>query len=170
MEPATYSISQEDHVAFSVMHFYGSFAQFVLVMGLVVVAVTAVLLALFEWTSAYSVIIGGAVGMAVMFVLTRFVTVPRHAKKSWRDFALLREPVELTLSQEGFSMVQPSAEVTAKWDDMIVWNESEHVFAIYITQQQAYILPKQQIPASHIDFARERLIESGLVKKRKRRK
>ncbi len=170
MEPAAYSISQEDHVAFSVMHFYGSFIQFVLVVGFFVIAMTALLLALFEWNSAYSAIIGGAVGMVLMFVLTRFVTVPRHAKKSWRDFALLREPVELTLSQDGFSMVQPSAEVTAKWSDMVAWNESEHVFAIYITQHQAYILPKPQIPASHIDFARERLMESGLVKKRKRRK
>jgi len=53
---------------------------------------------------------------------------------------------------------------------MVPWNENSQVFAIYVTQKQAYILPQGQINPAIIDYARAHLIESGLIARKAKRK
>ncbi|MEO1222364.1 MAG: YcxB family protein [Pseudomonadota bacterium] len=135
-----------------------------------VAAMIALAFAFDGWDAVLPVSIGGLIGAGLMLGLARFVFVPRYAKRAWRDFALIKEPVELTLSAEGFGMVQPSAHVDAKWEQIIAWDEDSKVFALYVTRQQAYILPKSQLSVGHIDFSRSCLIKSGLIKKGTKRK
>jgi len=170
MDPVHYSISEKNQLDFSVMHFWASMPRFLAIMGGLVVVIVAVSWSLDDWGIALSAIVSGVVGVSIMLAIVRFFTIPRFARKAWRDFALIKEPVELALSEDGFKMTQPSAHVDAAWDNMLAWNETDSVFAIYVTQQQAYILPKAQVGTRAIDYVRERLIDSGLVKRGAKRK
>jgi len=167
--PVGYSIEEADQVAFNALHFRGSVPRFVLFATLTVGAIMALAYSFDGAMGALSVCIGGVIGIALMLAIVRYITVPRFARKAWRDFALIREPMTLTLHEEGFTLDQPSAHVDGRWSNMIAWDEDVKVFAIYVTRQQAYILPKDQIEADIIDYARARLIDSGLIKRGKRR-
>lgn len=170
MEPARYSISQEDHIAFVLLHFRRNIPGFLIAGSLAVCILCAGAFVYDDGNAALAVAIGGVLGMGGMFAIIRYFSVPRHAKRAWQEFALIKEQMELRVSEGGFELDQPSAHVKSSWCDMVAWNEDERVFAIYVTQQQAYILPKGQIEASLIDYARTQLIESGLQAKGKKRK
>lgn len=152
------------------LHFRASIPAFLVASALTIAILSAAAFVYDDEGAAIAVAIGGLLGVSGMFAFFRFVSVPRQAKRAWHEFALIKEPMELSVDEDGFELIQPSAHVKSPWRDMIAWNEDLRVFAIYITQQQAYILPKDQIEASTIDFARTRLIESGLTAKRKKRK
>jgi len=170
MAPAKYTLTEEDQLAFNILHWRGTVPKALLYVGIAVAGMLALAFAVDGLDVVLPVLVGGTVGAAIMLLLARYVMVPRHAKRAYRDFALIKEPVELSVSEEGFAMHQPSAHVDAKWDKMIAWDENAHVFAIYVTRQQAYILPKSQVDDGVVDFARERLMASGLIQKGKARK
>lgn len=170
MDPIHYAIREEDQLAFADLHFRASVPRFLLAGGLAVAALLAMAFAVDGAEAAWAVSIGGAIGLALMYALIRYIFVPRHARRAWRDFALIQEPIDLTLGEDGFTLNQASAHVEARWEHMIAWDEDKRVLAIYVTRQQAYILPKDQVGAAALEYARERLIESGLIAKGKRRK
>lgn len=93
----------------------------------------------------------------------RFLMVPRIAKRQWRENHNIREELTLTLNQDGFTIAEPSSHVDARWDQMLKWEESDAILAIFPNSLVAYILPKQQVGPEHIDFARQRLISNGLA-------
>ncbi|WP_298333538.1 YcxB family protein [uncultured Erythrobacter sp.] len=170
MEAARYKVSEEHQIAFTLLHFRASIPLFLLAGGLVTLAIAAVAYALADKFAALSVAIGGVIGVCLMLAIIRFFSIIRHAKRAYREFALIKEPVELTLSDAGFTMAQPSAHVEGRWDKMIKWDEDDEVFAIYITQQQAYVVPKDQVEPGLIHVARNGLMASGLTTKRKKRR
>ena len=170
MPPAKYAITQQDQLAFNILHWRGTVPRALFYVTLVVAGMIALAFAFDGMEGAIPVAVGGVVGVAVMLTLARYILVPRHAKRAWREFALIKEPVELSFTDDGFTLLQPSAHVDARWEKMIAWDEDAQVFAIYVTRQQAYILPKAQLDDAVIDFARERLIATGLVQKGAKRK
>lgn len=170
METARYAIGEEDQIAFMLLHFRRSIPAFLVAGALTVVLLGTLAFVYDDGRAAMAAAIGGVLGMSAMFGYFRFLAIPKHAKRAWREFALIQEPMEFTVGTDGFEIVQPSAHVKALWSNMIRWDEDERVFAIYVTQQQAYILPKNQIEPSVIEYARQCLVESGLAAKGKKRK
>ncbi|MEM7700593.1 MAG: YcxB family protein [Pseudomonadota bacterium] len=170
MESARYAIMEADQIAFNLLHFRASIGRFLLIAAGLVCAIMLIAFAFDGVEAVTSVGIGGVIGMVLMLALVRYLIVPRFARKAWRDFALIREPIEFSAHADGFAIHQPSAHVEATWSNMIAWDEDAKVFAIYVTRQQAYILPKPQIEGDFIDFVRAQLIESGLTKRGARRK
>ncbi len=170
MGPVRYSISEELHLAFWKLQFASSlFRGLAILTGLV--AILGLIAFLFDDAiAALSVVIGGVISATLVIAFSRFVVLPWQAKRAWADYVLIKEHVDLTLDDEGFSLVQPSAHVNGKWSQIVLWNERDELFAMYLNSQLAYILPKDQIDKAIINFARERLIAAGLVKKGKRRK
>ncbi|MEM7688153.1 MAG: YcxB family protein [Pseudomonadota bacterium] len=152
------------------LHFRASIGRFVLIATGAVLAIMAIAYTFDGEEAVLPVAIGGVIGVVLMLAIIRYVTVPRFARKAYRDFALIREPIEFSPREDGFTLHQPSAHVDAQWLNMIAWDENEKVFAIYVTRQQAYILPKQQVEAEVIDFVRAGLINSGLIERGARRK
>lgn len=168
--PATYAITENDQLAFNILHWRATVPRALVFVAIVIVCLMALSYIADGPESTLLVAVGGVAGAALMFTLARFVLVPRHAKRAYREFALIKEPVKLSMNDETFSIVQPSARVEASWTQIIAWNEDLKVFAMYVTRQQAYILPKGQVEDSMIDFARERLVATGLIARGKARK
>ncbi len=170
MGTAEYAIKEKDQIAFGILHFRAALPRFLAMTGVAVLGMMALGYCFDGFEALLSVGIGGVIGIVLMLSIVRFITVPRFAKRAWRDFALIKEPISLSLHGTGFNLVQPSAHVEALWEKMIAWDEDKLIFAIYVTRQQAYILPKDQVDEEHIDYARERLVESGLVARGTKRK
>lgn len=169
MDPVRYTVSEEIHLAYWTLQFDSSIKRaIVFLCGLVVVlAIIAFVIA--DGISALSVGIGGVIGAVIVTLATRFIVIPWQAAKSWRDYALLKEEMTITMHEDGFSIEQPSAHVDAKWSSMIAWHETDQLFAMYLNRQLAYVLPKDQVSAAHTDYARRHLIASGLHNKGTRR-
>lgn len=170
MKPASYRITEQDQLAFNILHWQATVPKALLYVAIVVAGLLALAFVFDGLDAVMPVMVGGIAGAGIMMLIARYILVPRHAKRAWRDFALIREPIELCVTEDGFKIVQPSAHVNATWEKMIAWDENAKVFAIYVTRQQAYILPKEQIDDEVIDFARKRLMSTGLVQKGKTRK
>ncbi|MGB3472403.1 MAG: YcxB family protein [Erythrobacter sp.] len=164
MEPVSYTISKEDHFAFWARQFSKSIRRFVIIVAGVVVVLGSLAWFLSDWTSAVAVVTGGCIGAVLFPLIMRYLVLPREAQRTWDAFALIKEEMTIDLGEERFTITQPSAHVDAKWSDMTGWDEVAGVFAVYVTRNQAYVIPKSQVPASHIDYARERLIANGFPK------
>ncbi len=170
MEPVRYTISKAQHLAFWKLQFDASLRRGLLILGLVVAALVLVALGAGEAEDAFSAAFGGVLGATIMVVVMRFVMIPRQATKAWNDYALIKEEMTLTLGEESFTIAQKSGHVEAQWADMTTWDETDAIFVMYLTRQLAYLIPKDQVPDAHIDFARQSLADSGLIKAGKRRK
>ena len=170
MDPVHFSLDKETHLAFWRMQFDASLKRGLLILGALIVALAGLAFMFDDGASMIAIIIGGTVGVVVVLTLVRFVFLPRNAAKMWREYALIKEPMELTMSEAEFSLNQPSAHVRAQWAQMVKWNENDVLLAIYLNAQMAYVLPKEAIGKEHIDYARERLIASGLATRGKGRK
>ncbi|MEM1050846.1 MAG: YcxB family protein [Pseudomonadota bacterium] len=170
MEPVKYTLTEQDQLAFNILHWQASVPKAIFYAGLAIFGMGVLAYLIDGAGTVIFVAVGGLLGAVLVLCLARYVLVPRFAKRSWREFALIKETVELAISIDGFSMTQPSAYVDSKWEQMIAWDENSHIFAIYVTQQQAYILPKSQVSEHHLSYARDRLIESGLIAKGTKRK
>lgn len=163
MQSARYVITPEDSVAYGTLHFDRSVKR----AAPVIVTAMVVLSGLFA--SLHGVLKGAimlgflsvCVGLALFSV--RFWINPRRITCILRKSALLQEPQTLTLSDQGFSIVQPSAHVEMTWGQIKAWDENERVLALYVTGQLAYILPKRQINSGCINAVRGRLVDSGLT-------
>ncbi len=170
MGPVRYSISEELQFAFWKLNFTSNLPRALAVIAAIVVILGILVFVFEDWVAALTAMICIMLGGTATLLCIRFILFPRQAKKAWADYALIKEHVDLTLDEAGFSLVQPSAHVDAKWTQIVRWNEQDELFAMYLNSQLAYILPKDQVGKEIIDFARERLIKSGLVTKGKRRK
>jgi hypothetical protein len=170
VEPVEYTIGEADHVAFNLLQWRAMIPRTILAGAVAVIALGVLAYAIDGLDAFVPVAIGGTIGVGAVLMIQRFIVVPRFARKTWREFKLLRETMTLSLGEEGFAIQQPSAHVDAFWQDMIAWDENARILAIYITRQLAYVLPKLDVGPDHIDYARERLIESGLIAKGTRRK
>lgn len=170
MEPVSYQISEQINRRFWELQFNSSLKKGLTILACWVIVLGVIAFALDGLVGAVSIATGGVAAVLVVVLVARYFFLPRNAAKAWRDHALLREEMELSLRDEGFSIKQPSAYVDVQWTDIVAWNESTDLLAIYPTLQMAYVIPKVDIGSEHVDFARGRLIASGLPNKGKRRK
>jgi hypothetical protein len=170
MLSAHYQLTQQDYLAFLQMHNRANAPR-----GLLFLSVGGAALLLFGWATndlpiAATTVAIVMIAVLIMALLVHFAWMPRHVAKTWREYSLIREPVTLTLTADGFHFVQPSAHVDVKWANVVKWDEEDAIFAVYATRQLAYILPKGACAESLLEAAREGLLSSGLTAKRKRRK
>ncbi|MBO0749841.1 MAG: YcxB family protein [Porphyrobacter sp.] len=118
-------------------------------------------------------LIWGLLGGAVFFfgcILLGYLSLPRRARRIHRETASLQEVRELSADETGFTESQSSGTWHPKWADMVKWDETHDLLAIYPNRISAYILPKAQLSDALISHCRERLIASGLLGPGKHRK
>jgi YcxB-like protein len=170
MLSAHYQLTQQDYLAFLRLHNRANAPR-----GLLFLAAGGFALLLFGWATndlpiAATTLAIVMIAVLIIGVLVHFAWMPRHVAKTWREYSLIREPVTLTLTADGFHFVQPSAHVDVKWANVVKWDENATIFAVYATRQLAYIFPKSACEVALLNAAREGLLASGLLKKGRPRK
>ncbi len=170
MEPVAYRISQGDYIALLRLFAVRAIPRFVMIMAAVVAAVAVVAVPLGAPEAAYSAVATAVIIVPVLLLLARYVIIPLRGGRTFREYALIREEMTLTLSGEGFAIAQASGHVAMTWSDMLLWDESDQIFALHPTRELAYILPKQAIGHDRVALIKQKLTASGLPRKGKRRK
>lgn len=170
MHPVAYRISQGDYITLMQMFAARAFPRFAMLIAGVVVIVSVIALAVDAPQAAYSAAVTAALIVPALWLLGRYVIIPRKGARTFRDYALIREEMTLSLSAEGFAIAQASGHVAMAWSDVLMWDESNQILAIQPTSELAYIIPKQAIGDERADFIRQRLTDCGLSRKGKRRK
>lgn len=165
--PATYRIDEELHLAFVQMTLRQARKKFVMIGGGVALAAILWLVGLEVLSIA---LVSGLFGGVLASVFWQFVILPRRTRKIYQESAFLQEEITITLSDDEFNFQQASGSARVAWNKTVKWDETPTLFAIFINRQMAYILPKSQLGDAVIDYARDRLVETGLSTPGKLRK
>lgn len=170
MTTATFQLTEADYVAFLRLY-YRRYRP----MSLAILFGASLLLVIVGWQSQNwamtRTVIGTMFALAIVYGLAlHYWLLPRHAAKTWADYALIKEPVTLTVNATGVRYEQPSAHVDVQWHSALLWDEDDVIFAVFATRQLAYIFPKRVCDAALLTAVRDGLVASGLTDKGKLRK
>ncbi len=170
MEPVIFHITEELHLSFSRLQFARSMPRVSMI--LIGTALTLVMLAFLVGDPGAAKGVGGGalLGGFGVLLLTRFVLLPRYSRNHYRQFALFREEITLTLGEDAFEMDQSSGRVRMEWTNIQRWIENDELIAVYPSSALAYLFPKSALREEGSIFVRERLSHAALPKEGKKRK
>lgn len=166
----TYCIAYEDQLSFSKLHQLRSVKPYALFLLCLVITASVIGYFTGQPEIAVGAAGGGLIALVIVPLIVRLLFIPIQTKRAYREFKVIQEEMTLSLSANSFSIDQASGSITSPWEHIIKWDENDQVMALYPQRQMAYIFPKVDVGAAHIEFMKERLIESGLTKKGKLRK
>lgn len=169
-DPVAYHITLNDYVSFQREAAWRAMPRFIAVMVVLVGIIALAGIALGERGMIGGAVIGWIIVVIGVPLFARYIRIPSVARKTFREYALIREEMTLNLTDEGFSIAQASGHVAMAWSNVILWSENDCMLAIHPNQQMGYILPKDAIGPERVGYIREQLVESGLPSKGKRRK
>lgn len=170
MESVSYHIGESDYISFMRMFAVRALPRSAMFIAGVVVVVALVAISLGKPEAGISAAISAVVTLVVFSLLGRYLIIPRKGARTFRDYALIREEMTLTLSENGFAIAQASGHVAMAWGNVLMWDETDQILAIHPTRELAYILPKRAIGTEREDFIRQQLVAHGLLRKGKGRK
>lgn len=135
----TYKISEHDYVR--AMKLFGKimpkvaaiYGAAVLVLGLV---------AVFGSAAIKGGAIGGLAGGAVVIVLGRFIVNPILARRHYRKYKAIQEPINIKLNEDGIELSTPDGGGLVRWDKIFKWRQDEEYLLIYPMPRMYHIIPK----------------------------
>lgn len=166
----TYTLSEEDHLAFWRLISRAQYRK-------VLLWITPVVLAIAVWYVVTTGILAGVILLVSTLIASLlagrgvdWLLLPWASRRAFRENVLLQEEVKMSLSDDKLMLSQKSGHLELQWCDALKWDESETVFAIFAARNLGYVIPKVSVPSSVIAAVRSRLISSGLTEKGQRRK
>ncbi len=117
---------------------------------------------------AMAAFVGVLAGLLVLGL--QRLLLPSRGKKVYRESAALQTPQILNIDDEGFVLKQEAGVWRSKWSQMVKWDETKNLVAIYPNRVMANLIPKNQVDPLIIDIIREHLVSSGLTKRGELRK
>lgn len=121
------------------------------------------------WVALLPIPIGGAVGLFMVLGI-QWLSLARRSDKVFEESAYLQSLFQFSADDAGFSFTWDRGHSYSSWVDMVKWDETDEIFAIFQNRMMANILPKDQLGVEAIAFVRDRLVASGLSKPGKMRK
>lgn len=124
-------IKEEDYVA----------AQFVHIRPRPLFAVVGILLVLSAILTVFiagSVIVGAALAYFMLYFL---VFIPYSARKNYRLYKAISEPVTVTIQEDGIFFKREGGEGLMKWSEIVKWRPSKKLVLLYPTNNLFYLLP-----------------------------
>jgi hypothetical protein len=168
--PESFFIDEKLYLEFCRMTFRRSISQCVKSAALAILVTMAVLaLVLQDLPAILAGAIAGLIALTIFLVL-RYLLLPRRARKVYLETVSLREARQLSVDEVAFTLSQESGTWRSKWVDMVKWDETSDLIAIYPNRVMAQVLAKGQLSDGIINYCRDQLIEAGLPQRGKRRK
>jgi YcxB-like protein len=140
-------IKEKDYVA----------AQFVHVRPRPLLAVFGILLlaaAVWAMFNGSGTIIGAALAYFSLYFL---IFIPYSAKKNYRLYQAISDPVTVTIQEGGINFKRENAEGLVKWSEIVKWRQSKNLILLYPTNNVFYLLP------SHLFSSEDRFDEFKLL-------
>ncbi|WP_140637245.1 YcxB family protein [Methylibium rhizosphaerae] len=146
------TISERDYVASQFLHLRPRPA--LAVVGLVLVALFAVGLVVARSVAMW--------GVAAYLVGLFAVYIPWNAKRTYRQYKAIQEPVIIETSEEGLRFRRPNAQEVLPWSHVRKWRHSKHLVVLYPTANIFHLVPShffatQQLFGEFVAALKERI-------------
>lgn len=135
-----YTISEIDYVSAAI--FAGSVtkkqAKWFLLCFLILL-----LLALFVVISLKFLVVYGLLSGILVYFLCLYAILPLIAKRHYRQYKLLHQPIRLTLNDSGYTVMNRSGEIRVQWSELLHWRENSKFILLYFAPRMYHIVPKK---------------------------
>ena len=101
------------------------------------------LFALFGKNSLRFIGIFGVSFGIIGYFLTLYVISPLMAKRHYRRYKLLHQPLSFKLIDSGYIVKNDSGEITVKWSDLLRWKENNEFILLYFAPKLFHMVPKK---------------------------
>lgn len=101
-----------------------------------------VLVAIFGNTIIQSGAIGGLIGGGVVIVISRLIINPLLARRHYRKYKAIHEPITINLKEEGIKFSTADSSSLFRWEKILKWRQNEEYLLVYPMPRLYYIIPK----------------------------
>jgi YcxB-like protein len=139
-----YRITEDDYASLARFHAWRQFIARPSTMTLAAGGIVVVLLGIGLWTHPEIVpflavvVAGGAIGGA--FGL--FIHTPFRARRHYRQYKGIQEPITAELTDAGINFSVPDGEANLPWSKVLQWRQNDQFVLIYPMPVLYYIVPK----------------------------
>ena len=79
----------------------------------------------------------------ICYFLCLYLILPLIAKRHYRQYKLLHQPLGFTLTDSGYTVKNRSGEITVKWSELLHWKENSRFVLLYFAPRMFHIVPKK---------------------------
>jgi len=135
----TYKISEQDYVRAMKL-----FSKITPKVAAIYGAVTLVLglVAIFGSGAIKGGAIGGLIGGGVVIVLGRLIVNPILARRHYRKYKAIHEPISIRLKDDGIEFSTPDGGVLVRWEKILKWRQNDEYLLVYPMPRLYHIIPK----------------------------
>jgi hypothetical protein len=146
---ANYLITEEDYV--NSMKLYSRLLPG-LALRLVLIVVFLLIASFLVPSILQSAILGGLVGGGLVLILGRFFLGPMLARRHYRKYKAIQEPIQICLRDDGVEFTTVDAAGVVKWEKILKWRQNDEYLLIYLMPRLYHIIPKS-IASGEFDFS-----------------
>ncbi|MBT8062847.1 MAG: YcxB family protein [Gammaproteobacteria bacterium] len=136
---ATFQISEDDYVAAMNLYFR---VQVKVVLVMVIVLLILAVLAMLAPPQDRSLLFAVLAGAVVAVVLGRWVLSPFVARKHYRKYKAIQDPITIALQDEGIKFANTDGAGLIRWSKILKWRQNERFLLVYVMPRLYYIVPK----------------------------
>ena len=110
----------------------------------------------------------GGFGVVGMIIILLAISPYTNAKKLLKQNVFFQHDISVELSEEGMKQDTYNSNVFLKWEDAYNYFESKKNFAVFISEQTAYVIPKRIFSEEEIKQISQLLKDNIIPPKKKR--
>jgi Na+/melibiose symporter-like transporter len=139
-----YRITEDDYAGAARFHAWRHFIARPSTMTLVACGIVVVLLGISLWTRAANaqMIVFAIVIFSILLAVALFVRVPILARRHYRQYKAIQEPITAELTDAGVRFDNSDGEAILPWSKIFQWRQNDQFILIYGMQILYYIVPK----------------------------
>jgi len=88
------------------------------------------------------VLAGGLIGMLIAIPLVRFVVNPIWLKRTYHNYAAIKEPQQIEFKEDGIQFSSADGSVLLRWKHIYQWRQNESYLLVYQNQRLYHIINK----------------------------
>ncbi|MCK5034476.1 MAG: YcxB family protein [Candidatus Sabulitectum sp.] len=108
---------------------------------------------------------GGLIGIFLLLVPGRLIAMPFLAKRQYRKYKAIQEPVTVQLTDEGVNFTTADGGGIIRWEKLLKWRQNEKYILIYPMPKLFHIIPVRVADSGFDIQALVKLLESRVGKK-----
>jgi hypothetical protein len=141
---AQYRITEDDYANASRFHAWRRFIARPSTAQLAYGGILVALLGICMWALPAIAPVFAVTGatLAIMIAFGLFVRIPSRARRLYRQYKSIQEPITAELTDAGIKFSAPDGESNLPWSKILRWRQNDQFILIYPMPILFYILPK----------------------------
>ena len=143
----TYRITEDDYASMNRFHVWRGYIARPSVVTLVAIGIIVALIGIGLWARpaiAPAVALGVAV-FAILRVGRLLVQTPYQARRHYRQYKGIQEPITAELTDAAIKFSVPDGEANLPWSKILQWRQNDQFILIYPMPILYYVVPKSVV-------------------------